>query len=66
MDWSRLVWRILCGLTVLGGVVAFTPIFSLLPPLVQAVVVLPGLLVTLLTVVASFVPSTPSSTPSGR
>lgn len=63
MDWSKLCWRILCGLALAVVVLAFTPIFWVLPSIVQAIAALPGLLVTLLLVAASFVPSTRSSMP---
>lgn len=62
MDWTKVLWRIMCALALVVLVVALTPLWWLLPTAVQAIAVVPGLLVMVLLVLSSFVPSTPSST----
>lgn len=59
--WTTAVWRFLCLLTLISALAAFTGLLWLLPPLVQGVAVLPGLLVTLLYVVAGWADSSTRS-----
>lgn len=63
MDWTTLVWRLLCLLVLMSGLALCTPVWSILPTAIQAIGIGSALLVTLLIVVASFESSTGSSTP---
>lgn len=60
LDWTVTVWRALCLVTALSALVAII-LWDLLPPLMQGVLVTPGLIVTLLIVVARFVDSSHTS-----
>jgi hypothetical protein len=53
-DSTLIVWRLLCLLALTSGLVAVTPLWSLLPPLWQGIASIPGLVVMLLVVVASW------------
>lgn len=53
-EWTTFVWRALCLLALTSGLVAVTPLWSLLPPLWQGIASIPGLVVMLLVVVASW------------
>ncbi|UOQ58128.1 hypothetical protein MUN78_04580 [Leucobacter allii] len=44
MDWTRIVWRLLCLLTAMSALLAMTGPFWVLPPLLQGVLLLMGLL----------------------
>ena len=61
MDWSTSVWRLLCLLAIMSGLAVFTPVWSVLPLVIQGIAAVPGLLVTLLLVVASVASSIDSS-----
>lgn len=54
MDWTLIVWRILCGIVALTGLAAVTGVLWSLPPFWLGVALMPGLLVTLLFAVASY------------
>lgn len=62
-DWTTVVWRFLCLLTITSAVAAGTGILWLAPPLVQGVALVPGLLVAVALVVAAWADS---STGCGR
>ena len=47
MDWTLIVWRLLCLLTCMSAFVSITA-WDVLPPIWQGLVIVPGLLVTLL------------------
>lgn len=53
-DWTVLVWRLLCLLTVMSALLAVTGVLWSLPPVWVGVVSIPGLLVMLLVAVASY------------
>ncbi len=52
--WTAWVWRLLCLLTAMSGLAAYTGVLWSLPPLWLGVALMPGLLVTLIFAVASY------------
>lgn len=60
MDWSLVVWRVLCALAAVSGLMVT---FGLLPtsPVLLTLLVVPGLLVTVILVCSWFESDTPSS-----
>ena len=52
--WTTRVWRILCLLTVMSGLLAVTGVLWSLPPIWGGVALTPGLLVMLLFAIASY------------
>lgn len=65
MDWTKLAWRMLCMLAVTSALTVFTPLWWILSPLWQAVAVAPGLIVTLILLVAAFADSSRDSSQVG-
>ena len=63
MDWTKIVWRVLCGLATMSG---FMALCGLLPtsPVLLTLSVAPGLLVTLILVCAQSESHTRSATSS--
>lgn len=58
--WTTRVWRCLCLLTGMSVLAAVTGVLWIWPPVVQGFAVVPGLVVTLLILVASWADSLPS------
>ncbi|WP_427870580.1 hypothetical protein [Leucobacter luti] len=60
-DWTSLVWRSLCVLAAVPAAAVFTGLWWWMPALGQALLAAPGLVVTLLLVLAWFAESSPGS-----
>lgn len=58
---TRIVWSALCLLTIITAAMALTGLLWTLSPILQGLALVPGLLVTLLLVVASYADSQHSS-----
>ena len=61
MERTAVVWRLLCVLTIMSGLLAVTGILWALSPMVQAVVLAPDVLVLVCVAVASRADSSPRS-----
>lgn len=64
MDWTHIVWRILCPLVGTLAVLAFTPLLWVLHPVVQGVAILLVLSFALVIEIARYSDSAASQWPS--
>lgn len=65
MDWTTLIWRILCALTLTSGLIAILGLLDSLPPMMLAAVLAPGAVVILLLIVAAYADSIAASSMDG-